>query len=357
MPTLEQQTRAQKALEAHAGHKTKAALSLGIARSTLNDWLGAYPVVPGKSILYNAETGEEKLVWATGKGAEKLSAEEITSQIREAFRDHKPPAPIKVTQRSYESAATILPLPDLHFGLLAWADEVAPFGEDWDLAKAREVYSQKVTPLIAASPRSELGIMLVLGDLLHTDGYSATTTAGTPQDQDGRYPKLLRVATEFLLYVADLMAQHHKKVEIVILPGNHDETAAVGVRLAMSLHFSKHKNISVYEPAGRYWFREWHNNLFAATHGDKLKKSELPLLLAETQRESWGRTRHRAFFTGHIHHETTLKKGSVKVESFEAPVSAEAWHASHGYKSDRSLQTITFDRQDGEILRQKVPIL
>jgi len=335
---------------------TEAAKRLGMGADAVRKRLkraDLTPVVPGKSVCYDKDNNPI-LTWSTGRGVGGATAEEVAEAVSTALKDYRPSAPLKTAPVvSDKSLATVMPFPDLHFGLLSWRKET---GIDWDMKIAQEIYRKVTARLISSSPKSDTCVVLGLGDLLHTDNYDNMTTKGTPQDQDGRYPKMLYEATQFLMYVIDLAAERHKKVIVVVLPGNHDEQSAVAVRLALSLHYYKHKNISVCDDAGRFWYWEWGKNLLAATHGDKLKKSDLPLLMASTNPEAWGRTVFRAYFTGHIHHETGLDKGQVRVESFQAPVAKDSWHASRGYGGGQSLQTITYHKDDGEISRQRVNI-
>jgi hypothetical protein len=228
--------------------------------------------------------------------------------------------------------------------LLSWHKETEI---DWDLDLSRKTYIPAVEELIDGAPASDTFVVLGLGDLLHSDNYDNQTTGGTPQDQDGRHPKLLYAATQFLLTTIDLAAQRHKNVLAVVLPGNHDEQSAVGVRLALSLHYAKHKHVTVEDSANRFWYWQWGKNLCAATHGDKIKKAELPLLMAQHRPQEWGATEHRVYLTGHIHHETALEKGGVRVESLQSPSAKDQWHHTHGYGAGRSLQTITLDKEGG----------
>jgi hypothetical protein len=97
-----------------------------------------------------------------------------------------------------------------------------------------------------------------------------------------------------------------------------------------------------------------------AAHGDMAEMKELPLIMASRNKEDWGATTHQMVFTGHIHHREKLNAkefGGVDVESFNSPAGKDAWQAGMGFVSKRSVHSITFHNIDGEILRNRAPIL
>lgn len=80
------------------------------------------------------------------------------------------------------------------------------------------------------------------------------------------------------------------------------------------------------------------------------------MMLATDRAKDWGETVHRSFFFGHIHSETVKEVGTVRVESFNTPAAKDAYAAGGGWRSGRSMSSITFHRKDGEIGRQRVNI-
>jgi hypothetical protein len=340
------------------GNKAAAAKLLGVPVSTLKDRLTASGhqtglKIKGTSTLYDAE-GNERLTWVK-TATEAPSAEEVATQCRYALDSYKPPKALKTPLKATETElATVYPFADLHVGLRSWAKET---GHNYDLQIAQDTLEPTITRLIGCAPQADQAVILGLGDLLHADNYESMTTKGTPQDVDGRYPKTLYAATHFILYSTDLALQKHRNVLIVILPGNHDETAAVAIRLALALHYRDHDRVTVCEDAGRFWWWEWGQVLLGATHGDKAKMRELALVMAARNPEAWGRTKFRHCLTGHIHHESVREDHGVRVESFASPAAPDSFHAAYGYDSARSMQAITYHKTNGEIMRHKVNIV
>ena len=60
--------------------------------------------------------------------------------------------------------------------------------------------------------------------------------------------------------------------------------------------------------------------------------------------------------TGHVHHDQAKDIGPLRWESLRAFAPPDAYAASMGYGARRALQSITFDAEDGMVLRAIDPI-
>lgn len=364
-----EQTRETLLAAENSKNQTEAAYKLGLsvrgfqkrlAKIRRKHNLGAddpFPIIPGKSVLYDAQSGEEKLIWATGKGVGAPTAEEVASQVREALDKYKPPKALKTAVKGDRDLLCVWPLPDLHVGMRAWGKETG--GPDWDLTIANKVYRRTLSELAVLTPKSQKAVMIVLGDLMHSDNYQYKTTNPATNhivDQDGRYPKVLVAATDLCIYSADVALQRADQLEIVVLPGNHDGQSAIAISLALEMYFKNNKRVKVHMTPGKHWFHEFGRVMLAATHGDKCKPKDMPGLMAAVQPEMWGRTKHRIVFTGHLHHEEVKAYPGCKVETLAAPCPPDSWTAEMGFHSARHMQTRVFHREKGERFKQIVGI-
>jgi hypothetical protein len=358
----------KEALARHSGNQTKAAAELEISRTTLQSRIYSARArqltsdgpplegyrVKGTSTLYDAE-GNIKATWLkTVEDAPTL--EEIASQVRSALDGYVPPAAFPGPVGGCEAdLATIYPLADWHVGLLSYAKETS---HNWDLKIGQEVIKAAMTRLIAGSPASKQGVVLGLGDLMHADNYrNQTAKSGHFLDVDGRYPKVLLVSTQLIIFTIDLALQRHESVLVRILPGNHDDQSAIAVTLAVAMYYRNDPRVTVDDDAGRFWWWSWGKTFLGATHGDQAKMRDLPLIMATRNPTAWGKSKWRSIFTGHIHKETAIEPNGVKVESFSTPVAPDSWTVGMGYTPSRSVSSITLHKDQGEIARQKVNIL
>jgi hypothetical protein len=281
---------------------------------------------------------------------------EIGSQVREALDSYQPPKTFHpATEPTEADLATVYICADWHVGLLSWAKET---NHNYDLKIGRKIIETAMTRLVASTPSSKQAVVLGLGDLLHADNYQGMTAhSQNILDVDGRWPRVLSTATQLILFTVDLALQKHDSVLVRILPGNHDEQSAIAVTLAVACYHQHNKRVTVDDDAGRFWWWSFGKVLLGATHGDKAKMKDLPLIMATRNGEAWGRSKHRHIYTGHIHQQSAIEINGVTVESFQTPVAPDAWHVNQGYGAGRSVQAITHHKDQGEVMRQKVNII
>jgi len=335
----------------------RRAVSLGFDEKIISEAPAGH-TIKGVSSLYDG-TGNLVQQWVKTR-TDQPSLEDIAEAVRAALDDYSPPKTMVDAPEATDALlATIYPLADWHIGLLAWRKET---GEDWDLTIAKDVISRAMRRLVAQSPNSEQAVVLGLGDLLHADNYqNRTTRSGHVLDVDGRYPKVLKVATELILETIDLALQKHARVLVRLIPGNHDDQSAIAVSLALAVRFEGDHRVTIDDSASRFWWWRWGSVFLGAAHGDQAKMQDLPLTMASRNPDDWGASRHRLILTGHIHHRSKLlaakEYGGVEVESFNTPAAKDAYQDGHGYVSGRSVHSLTFHAQDGELSRARVNIV
>ena len=105
-----------------------------------------------------------------------------------------------------------------------------------------------------------------------------------------------------------------------------------------------------------YHYLEFGKNLIGVTHGDRIKLEDLNGIMSVDAAEDWGRTEHRYWYTGHIHHRKILELRGCLVESFRSLVARDAYTDSHGFRSGRDMYCIVLDKDHGEIERHRVDI-
>lgn len=374
---------AQQAVDAVAEHGTQnaAAEALGIARGTIQNRLrvasryglngfepvpegfeisqishgpngdfvkmrpeGSETVVPDGLILKGASVlsrdGREVIRWdkyGTEPGASDTS---IVEAVRAAFEDFETEYLTHPLHETRADLLTVIPLVDWHVGLLAWEEET---GGNYDLNIAQSTLRAAMTDLVEATPPSAKCIVLGLGDLLHFDGYEPKTErSGNVLDADGRYPKVLRAALHLVKYTIDLALTRHDTVDVRIMQGNHDTRAALAIAIALAEGYDKNPRVTVNDSPSYIWFQRFGKVLLGATHGDKAKMADMPLLMAVDRPQDWAESTRRRVFTGHIHHERLREVGGVVVESLRSPVAKDAYHSFEGYRAGRSVYAYTF---------------
>lgn len=348
------------------GSGKKAALALGIARSTFQNRLlraaqrgldGSVPKaippgqrVKGVSTLYNSATGEPIVQWVKTKDDE--CSEDVLARIRAGLEGMAPAFPVAPPDFVLPDLCTVYPIADAHLGLMAWGRET---GTDYDTAIASERITNWVAQCVAASPASATSIIMDVGDYTHADN----DTNQTPQskhvlDVDTRIFRTLDVGIETLSASIGSALTKHADVHVVILPGNHNSTIYLALLFALAERYRDDPRVHVHKKPGEFFLHEFGRVLIAAHHGDKAKADRLVHFVADEFAEAWGRTKHRFLFTGHLHSHKSQDIGGMKWEQLRAVTERDAYAYSHAYTARAQLQAITYHRTRGEIQRVAV---
>lgn len=248
----------------------------------------------------------------------------------------------------------VYPLGDPHFGMYAWAKET---GEDFDLAIARRLTLGAVDRLVQTAPPAETAIVLPLGDVFHMNDQTNTTPGHKHQlDADGRFPKVLRVGIETFRHAILRCLEKHQRVIVRFVGGNHDPQAVWALALTVSAYFHDEPRVEVDLSPAAHWFYRFGKVLIGATHGDKTRHADLLGVMACDRAADWGQTRHRYFYTGHVHSQVVTEHPGLLCESFRTLAAKDAYAAGHGYRAGRDMRLIVHHIEHGEVERHRVDV-
>lgn len=311
--------------------------------------------VKGVSALVDPE-GREVLKWV--KTRESPSAIDIAETLKAAFLEYEPAAaPVPAPLHVQDDVLTLVPCGDWHINLLTWARET---GENWDLRISERVIGGAVDDAIDRSPAADTCIVLGGGDLVHSDNNeNRTARSGNALDCDGRHQKGLEVACRLMVRTIDRALLRNRHVIARVLPGNHDEHTAVAVAYFLLAWYRNEPRVTVDADASLFFWHRFGKVLIGATHGHTVKLRDMPAIMAHRRAEDWGATKYRYIHGFHIHHSSkfaTEGAGCI-CESHQAPIPQDAWHYGAGFLSGRSIQTIQYHRDMGEVGRVRVAVL
>ena len=360
----------QEALDAlkKYGSQNKAAKALGLGRSTFQERISrakrhqeADPAV--KQAMSSAGMQDAGILhsgWIKTDEASlyfKMPADDTRRNFLEEIKDYIAglpaidPLPLAADPNDAD-LLTVYPVPDAHIGMRAWGEET---GEDYDTDIAVARIRSGISDCVAASPASCEAVVIALGDLLHANDQTNMTPASKHVlDVDTRHHKNLDAAIYAMACAAEVAAQKHERVTVVIQRGNHDETAYMAVMFALAERYKDNPRITVQKHPGEFFVYQFGQCLIASQHGDKAKAERLVMHLADQWPEMWGATRHRYYFTGHLHHSRLQDVGGVQVEQLRAVSAKDAYAASHAYSAKSEMQAVTYHKNRGEISRHRV---
>lgn len=309
--------------------------------------------VKGVSTLYDDE-GNVKVQWVKSNAEQQKKIDNLKEIVEHLIDDLPPYKPSIKAPRKVSNLLSVYPMGDPHIGMYAWADEC---GDDFDADIAERNLCEATRRLVECSPASEQALIVNVGDFFHADSLeNKTMRSGHQLDVDTRWPRVLKIGINAMRTCVDAALAKHKKVKVVNVVGNHDDHTAVMLSLVLDAYFRKEKRVEISTNPGWFHYHKFGNNLIGMTHGDKTKPQDLPQIMAADQSKEWGDSKHRYWYTGHIHHDTLKEYTGCKVESFRTLAAKDAYTASHGYRSGRDMQCIILDKEHGEVERHRINI-
>jgi len=358
------------------GSERKAAAKLGVCKGTVNGALKAvknkaakqgwspehdmvHPTpdgfkLKGTSTLYDMQTGEAKIQWVKSTIDAERQSELLKEAIAVMCSEVPRHVPIKSPENTAKDLLNVIPMGDPHHGLYAWALES---GDDFDNDIARRLTLGAVDRLLQSAPNSHTCIILPLGDVFHSNDQSNVTPGHKHQfDVDTRFVKVLGIGIETYRYTVIKALEKHEKVIVRFVEGNHDPQSIWALAFTIQAFFSDNPRVTVDLSPSKFWYYKFGKVLIGATHGDTVKHDRLLGVMACDRAEDWGLTKHRYFYTGHIHNKTVSEYPGLICESFRTLAAKDAYAAGHGYRAGRDMLCITHHKDYGEIERHRCDI-
>ena len=247
---------------------------------------------------------------------------------------------------------SVIPIGDPHVGLLTWSKEV---GVDWDLTIAKRVFTKVLQRILTRCPDTEEAILVNTGDFFHSDNiHNTTSRSGHNLDVDGRHGKWLDTGVVILRMMIDLCLMKYKKVTLVNVSGNHDDILGSALGVFAAHMYEDDKRVTVMRGENAFQYIHRGDVLLGFAHGHTAKLKSLPGKMADDQHELWGKTKHRHWFTGHVHHnqwQQYKEHPGCTVESVGIIPPKDAYAYGGAYGGKRTTQVVVFDKRYGEYER------
>lgn len=273
------------------------------------------------------------------------------AEVAEPYRGEAMPAP---TPDVDADLLAVYCLGDPHLGLLAWSRE-SGMDHDLDIGK-RELFAG-VDHLVAEAPAADTALILSLGDLVHFDNEAGTTTAGTKQDADTRWFKVMIETVWTMRRCIDRALEKHRQVIGWLIRGNHDRHASAGIAIALAMYYEDNPRVRIDLTPDPYSWLRFGKVLIGANHSDENSKPEkLAGVMACDRAEDWGQTLYRYMLCGHLHHTFAKEEMGVLVERFPTLAPKDAWHHAKGYRAQQSMCVDVYHREYGRRSRRTVGI-
>lgn len=301
------------------------------------------------STMYGPD-GEIKLQWVQSETDANEYLESLSSIVSSITSNITPVSRV-VSPSTSDNDATLYISNDVHFGALMWDKES---GKDWNLELASQTLKEAYDYLFDCTPKSKIGIVCDLGDLLEVDNdKNMTPKSGNVLASDSRFPKILRVAYEGLIYAVYKALSKHEVVYFYNIVGNHDVNAAVAVREVIRMAFIDNPRVIVDDSPSNIKYHQHGTTLLGFAHGDGLKPKDAGEVMAYDNVGVFSSTQHRYFHFGHHHKDAVVDTKLCRSESHRNLAPLNAWAYNMGFRSGAgTMKAITYNAERGEISRQ-----
>jgi len=308
-------------------------------------------MVKGVSTAYR-EDGTISQQWVKS-ALDPAQWDAILAAMREGFTAELPQV------ESTPSAGTHLrhlmaayPIGDAHIGMRAWREEC---GEDWDLAIAERVQCAAMAALVEGAPPAAEALIVNLGDWFHYDSMEPVTSrSGHVLDSDGRYAKMIRVGIKVMRQCIASALAKHKRVRVVNVVGNHDDTGALWLSAALAHMYEHEPRVEIDTSPAPFTYVRHGRCLVGLHHGHSCKGDKLPGVMAADRPQDWGETEHRYWWLGHVHHQSVKEYPGVSVETFGTLAAKDAYATAGGWRARRQMHCVVLHAEFGEVARHTV---
>lgn len=302
----------------------------------------------GWRIVQHEDGSRDSVFWK----AEDIDPQDMLDALKDAVSTIPKVRPVSPPQGVDDDLLTLIPVADLHAGMMAWGRET---GEDYNTKIATTRLTEWVGNVVSRSPKSGVGVILFNGDTLHAnDQTNATPRSKHALDVDTRHFKTIEMLVHAIGVAVDQALLHFGTVFLVVKPGNHDRDGYLAILFALAERYRNEPRVEVDKDPSEFWAYQFGKVMLASHHGDKGRAQQMVLFIADQYPEIWGATRWRFLWTGHLHHHKSQDIGGVQWEQSRAVTSRDAYAAGHGYSARSELQAVTYHRERGEVSRVKV---
>lgn len=261
---------------------------------------------------------------------------------------------VSAPARTDRDLHVVIPIGDPHVGMMSWAPET---GNNFDLRIAERELFAVIDDLVERSPAAKSATLLNLGDFFHAqDDKQVTPQSGHKLDVDGRAAKVREVGVNLMRRLIDRMLRKFERVRAPQVPGNHDPWSAQWMALWLRAVYENEPRIEIPSNTNPFFYWMHGKNLFGTTHGDGVHLKELPGIMATDEPKMWGRSTHRFWHTGHVHHDSLIEVQNTLIHTWRTLAPNDGWAHKHGYRSGKSLCAIAYAREGGEVSRVSVDL-
>lgn len=311
-------------------------------------------IVKGASTLYG-DDGEVKLQWVKTDLKKEMLIDAYEEAAKEICQDVPRFKPTKTKLKDTQEALAAYVIGDAHIGMIVQDHHNSGQGS-WNLDIAEKVTLEAISRLIDLSGNTDVAMLVDVGDFQHADRSDNVSQSGHFHKTDGDFKDVILTCVRIYRQAITMMLEKHKEVVVVLVRGNHNKDSSLFIGSLLEAVYENEPRVTVLDNRHKTLQFTYHNCFFGFHHGDRMKIDQMYQYLTSVYAEDWGKTTHRHCMLGHIHHHQSKEYGSCIFESFNSMATQDEWHAHSMYNSKRTMTSIIFDKEHGEVQRHKIGI-
>ena len=192
-------------------------------------------------------------------------------------------------------------------------------------------------------------ITYIIGSDEFNSEFTGMTTKGTPQTNTHIYQQSFEYICNHEVLMITMLLQYAKNVNVVYVPGNHDEYVGWHMVNWLQTYFRETTRI-IFDVSPKYRkYISYGNSAMMFNHGDAIKPSKLAAMFPIEYREDWSSHSNFYIFTGDKHHEVSHDFHGIKFYQISAFSNSKSlWDDKNGHTCSKGEVTaFLIDKEEG----------
>ena len=259
-----------------------------------------------------------------------------------------PPIDFSKTINANGSKLLVLPISDLHYGLIA---EENTSDNVYNMQIAEDRLKTFVNTAIDNIKLNFNDTILITfgNDFFNCDNVAGTTAHGTPQDNEAAYFSVFDKGVNLGVSIIEFLLKNTPcYIAVASVQGNHDLQSSHAMSIALYYNYKDNARVTVdvhSDERARFYF-PFGENLLGFGHETKIKECHR---IMSSECKDWSSYKYRTMFLGHLHKEEVFDTGALVVRRLPILSGKSAWTDSMGYVVHPRAQAFVFDCNKGLI--------
>lgn len=190
-------------------------------------------------------------------------------------------------------------------------------------------------------------IVYVIGNDFFNSDSNYATTKGTPQFDFNTWKETWMFGKNLLLHSIEFLKQFNLPVDVINVPGNHDQNKMFYLADVIEAYFKNDKQVTIDNKSDLFKKYTYGNSLMMFEHGE-MRDADYPLIMASEFPTEWGESKFRYIFCGHLHH-TIVKeyRGNCFLKFLPSLAKSSSWEESKGYRTTPKAEASVINKYKG----------